>query len=209
MMERETVTLDLEGAQRFHGHMCPGLAIGIRVSEVALREIGPHAADEEVIAIVETDMCAVDAIQYFTGCTFGKGNLLHRDYGKSAFTFIRRSDGKAIRISVRPHLWDAPDPEREAVLERVRQGEGSAADRQKAEAYRKARMRRILEGPIDELFEVRAVEPEVPEHAYLYESVHCAGCGERVMETRVRLLQGAPYCIPCFQARDRQVGGDA
>jgi formylmethanofuran dehydrogenase subunit E len=42
--------------QEFHGHMCPGLAIGIRAAEVALDEIGPHSADEEVVAIVETDM---------------------------------------------------------------------------------------------------------------------------------------------------------
>ncbi len=60
---------------RFHGHMCPGLAMGIRAAEVALTEIGPHAEDEEVVAVVETDMCGVDAIQALTGCTFGKGNL--------------------------------------------------------------------------------------------------------------------------------------
>jgi formylmethanofuran dehydrogenase subunit E len=48
--------IDVESVQRFHGHSCPGLAIGIRVSEIALREIGPHARDEEVVAIVETDM---------------------------------------------------------------------------------------------------------------------------------------------------------
>ncbi|MBN1246402.1 MAG: formylmethanofuran dehydrogenase, partial [Anaerolineae bacterium] len=40
--------LDIEGARRFHGHSCPGLTIGIRAAELALREIGPHAADEEV-----------------------------------------------------------------------------------------------------------------------------------------------------------------
>ena len=40
----------------FHGHMCPGLAIGIRAAELALNEIGPHAKDEEVVAVVETDM---------------------------------------------------------------------------------------------------------------------------------------------------------
>lgn len=40
----------------FHGHMCPGLAMGIRAAEIALQEIGPHAKDEEVVAIVETDM---------------------------------------------------------------------------------------------------------------------------------------------------------
>ncbi len=73
----------------FHGHMCPGLAIGIRIAEIALREIGPHAEDEEVVAVVETDMCGVDAIQVLTGCTFGKGNLIFNDYGKKAFSFYR------------------------------------------------------------------------------------------------------------------------
>jgi formylmethanofuran dehydrogenase subunit E len=29
-------------------------------------------------------MCAVDAIRFLTGCTFGKGNLVHLDHGKNA-----------------------------------------------------------------------------------------------------------------------------
>lgn len=52
MIDRETV----EKVAEFHGHMCPGLAMGIRAAELALQEIGPHAKDEEVVAIVETDM---------------------------------------------------------------------------------------------------------------------------------------------------------
>lgn len=53
------------------------------------------------MAIVETDMCGVDTIQFMTGCTFGKGNLVHRDHGKNAYTFVRRSDGRAVRVSIR------------------------------------------------------------------------------------------------------------
>ncbi len=26
---------------KFHGHLCPGLVIGIRAAEIALREVGP------------------------------------------------------------------------------------------------------------------------------------------------------------------------
>ena len=63
--------IDVAGVQRFHSHMCPGLAIGIRAAEIALREVGPRAANEGVVAIVETDMCGVDAIQFLTGCTLG------------------------------------------------------------------------------------------------------------------------------------------
>jgi formylmethanofuran dehydrogenase subunit E len=197
--------MDIGGARRFHGHLCPGLATGARVAEIALREIGPHAEDEEVVAIVETDNCAVDGIQYFTGCTFGKGNLIHRDYGKNAFTFIRRSDGRAIRITPRLDAWGPPDAEREALLKRVREGLASEEEQQRAEQLRQERLEAILTRPAEELFNVRPVEIAMPERARLYESMICAGCGETVMETRIRFLWGQPYCIPCFEARDRQL----
>ena len=88
----------------FHGHSCPGLAIGIRAAEVALREVG-RSSDEEVVAVVENDNCAVDAIQFLLSCTYGKGNLIHMDYGKLAFNFYRRSDGKAIRVIGKPEIF--------------------------------------------------------------------------------------------------------
>lgn len=197
--------MDIEGARRFHGHWCPGLAMGIRVAELALQEIGQHAEDEEVVAIVEADNCAVDAIQYFTGCTFGKGNLIHRDYGKNAFTFVRRSDGKAVRIVARPDAWGPPDPEREALRKRVREGDASEADRERAKRLREERLEAILAAPARQLFDVRPVGPQIPERARVYESVACAACGEMVMETRVRLLGGQRLCLPCFEARERQL----
>ena len=80
---------DLRDAIQFHGHLCPGLALGYRVAKAALRELGadrPH--DEELVAIVENDSCAADAVQYITGCTFGKGNLIFSDFGKHVYTFF-------------------------------------------------------------------------------------------------------------------------
>ena len=106
----------------FHGHICPGLTSGIRVAEIALREIGPHAEDEELVAVVETDSCGVDAIQYLVGCTFGKGNLIHLDHGQSVFTFSRRSDGKTVRISARPKERSPEPGDVEARLQRLREG---------------------------------------------------------------------------------------
>ena len=88
----------------FHGHWCPGLAIGVRAAQWALQEMG-KAPDEEIVAVVETDMCGVDAIQALMGCTFGKGNLIHRDYGKTAFAFYRRRDGKSVRLVFNPAIY--------------------------------------------------------------------------------------------------------
>jgi len=87
---------------RFHGHSCPGLALGYRVSLAALKAMdrGKISEDEELVAIVENDSCAVDAIQLVTGCTFGKGNLIFRDYGKQVYTFLKRPSGNGVRISI-------------------------------------------------------------------------------------------------------------
>jgi formylmethanofuran dehydrogenase subunit E len=193
--------LDIEGARRFHGHSCPGLSMGIRVSEIALREIGAHSSDEEVVCITETDHCAVDAIQYFTGCTAGKGNLIHRDHGKSAFTFVRRSDGKAVRISARPDFWGKSDPKEREIFDRMRAEEPvSDEERRFFQQSREERIQAILDAPLEALFEVRQVEIEMPDKARILDSLICAECGESTMATRVRTFRGQPYCIPCFQA---------
>src|SRR5574340_1287646 len=93
----------------FHGHSCPGLALGYRVSLRTLREFKGRALDEELVAIVENNSCAVDAVQVMTGCTFGKGNLIFKDYGKQVYTFMKRPSGKAVRIAID---W-TPPPETE------------------------------------------------------------------------------------------------
>ena len=197
--------LDIAGAQRFHGHMCPGLTIGIRAAEIALAEVGAHSADEEIIAIVETDMCGVDAIQYFTGCTFGKGNLIHLDYGKNAFTFIRRSDGKAIRIVARPDAFGQPDPEHQALMARVRSGEATPEEQAQFQAAQAQRVQAILDAPLSQLFDVRPAEPRIPAKARIFASLACDACGEPTMETRTRRFGGRTLCIPCFEAAEKRL----
>ncbi len=188
----------------FHGHMCPGLAIGIRAAEVALRDIGPHAHDEEVVAVVETDMCGVDAIQSLTGCTFGKGNLIHLDYGKNAFTFYRRSDGKGIRLVTRPEAFAEPDPEWEALRERLGDADLTPEERKRFWELHAARSRQIRDIPLDELFELKKPQGELPCHARVMDSVTCEGCSEQVMETRTRRFEGKTLCIPCFHKMEQR-----
>lgn len=166
--------------------MCPGLAIGVRAARYALRELGPHAQDEEVVAVVETDMCAVDAIQSLVGCTFGKGNLIHRDHGKNAFTFHRRADGKGVRLVTRPGAFPPRDP---AVDEAV---------------HRARRTEEILTCAEDALFRIEPVTAPPPLPARIHGSVVCEDCGEGVMETRSRRFGGRVLCIPCFERADRR-----
>ncbi|MDI9617076.1 MAG: formylmethanofuran dehydrogenase subunit E family protein, partial [Methanothrix sp.] len=88
---------DLKRAIEFHGHMCPGLAIGYRVAKYVKNHYR-RSEDEELVAVVENNSCSVDAIQQMLGCTFGKGNLMFIDNGKQVFTFYHRGDGRAMRI---------------------------------------------------------------------------------------------------------------
>ena len=195
MTDQETIQKVVD----FHGHMCPGLAMGIRAAEVALQAIGPHSADEEVVAIVETDMCGVDAVQFMTGCTFGKGNLVHRDYGKNAYTFVRRSDGRAMRVSTRPGGWGPADPEWEGLFAKVRTHAATAEERQRFGTLHLERSRRILAAPLDSLYDVREVQVEAPHPARILASIECQSCGEPTMETRIRRIDGRELCLPCFQ----------
>ncbi len=89
-------TETLERVMEFHGHMCPGLALGVRAAEVALAEIGPHSQDEEVVAIVETDMCGVDAVQFSPAARSGKGTCCT---ATTARTCTRSSAARTARRS--------------------------------------------------------------------------------------------------------------
>ncbi|MFH1243344.1 MAG: FmdE family protein [Pseudomonadota bacterium] len=203
-MTQSTIAPELiEQTINFHGHSCPGLAIGIRAAELALSELG-RASDEEIVAIVETDMCGVDAIQFLTGCTFGKGNLIHLDYGKNAFTFHRRSDGKGLRIVARPGIISEKAPE----LIRLRKKMAREGLTPEEEARLKEAMEegteRILEARMEELFEIKPASGDIPGKARIMESVPCEHCGEATMESRTRRLLGQTLCIPCFEALERK-----
>jgi formylmethanofuran dehydrogenase subunit E len=204
-MEQTKITReDIEKTIQFHGHHCPGVTLGIRASELALSEF-ERAPDEEVVAVVETDMCAVDAIQYLTGCTFGKGNLIHLDHGKSVFTFYRRSDEKGIRISARPEVFGEVDEDVVALQKKQVQEGLSAEEEERLAKARAGRIERILSAPLEALFEVKPAEGPIPKKARILESLTCDACGERTMETRTRRFMGKTLCIPCFEAMEKRI----
>ena len=195
--------MNFDDAVKFHGHACPGLAIGYRVADFALKELGIRASDEELVAIVENNSCAVDAIQLLCGCTFGKGNLIFNDYGKQVYTFIKRPATEALRIAVK---WEPPpeDPETEIMWQRYAEGDRSPEVTAAVQDRKARKMKAILESHTAELFAVKRIPAAMPEAARIYKSVTCARCGEKVMEPRTREIDGRLLCIPCSRdAGDR------
>ena len=167
---------------RFHGHECPGLAIGYRMATAAMEALESlRAEDEELVAIIENDACGVDALQCVTGCTFGKGNLLFRDYGKHVYTVYCRSSRSGVRV----HFHGNEIPE-------------SLGD------DRKAFTNWLLSASNDSILSVTPTTIPEPEPAKIRDSIPCAFCGENVMESRIQQLHEKPACIPCYQKRQKE-----
>ncbi len=164
-------------ARKFHGHECPGLAIGVKLCQAVVEKMNlSPAIDEELVCISENNACGVDAVQVLMGCTMGKGNLIYKPRGKQAFTFINRDKGQAMRFYLKA---------RNDLMERLEYQE-----------Y-------LLSAPIDELFDCEPVEIKIPEKARLFSSLSCEVCGEFASENKIRLQEGEKLCLDCFDDYSR------
>ncbi|MDY6853572.1 MAG: FmdE family protein [Thermodesulfobacteriota bacterium] len=159
----------------FHGHSCPGLAIGYRMTEASLRYLSQQRAeDEELVAIVENNACGVDALQFITGCTFGKGNLIFRDYGKHVFTLYSRKSKKGVRVAFDP----------------IKTPENISQDRD-------ALVNWLLNVDEKEIISLEDVNITEPEPAQIRASVKCDFCEESMMESRAEKIGDKLACMPC------------
>ncbi len=187
---------DLRETIQFHGHLCPGLALGYRVARAALRELkADRPRDEELVAIVENDSCAADAIQFITGATFGKGNLIFRDYGKHVYTFFNRRTNHGVRISEDYRGFDS-DSRFPELKKRQEAGEDVSREMQ---AYMMEKASAILTADEKEIMTISPVTAPPPHEARIRGSVRCAICGEKLMESRGRVKNGKIVCIPCSE----------
>jgi formylmethanofuran dehydrogenase subunit E len=57
----------------------------------------------------------------------------------------------------------------------------------------------ILNADEGDVVSVSEVLIEEPEPARVFNSIPCTFCGEAVMETRTRDVDGKPACIPCAE----------
>ena len=183
----------------FHGHLCPGLAMGYQAATAGMAWLAAQRAeDEEIVAVVETDACGCDAIQVVTGCTFGKGNFIYRDYGKTAFTFFNRDTGKGVRLARRPEEQDPLSPEHRTLLDKIRQDSATPEEHAAFDNLHTAAARRILDQPPEALFTLTEVDVPLPEKARIEPSVNCARCGEPTMATKLETVDGQNVCRGCL-----------
>ena len=183
----------------FHGHICPGVAIGFQAARILMEWLGVRRApDEELVATVETDACGADAIQVMTGCTFGKGNFVFKDHGKHAFSLADRKRGKTVRVCLRPDVLSA-DPEHLSLFEKVRSQQATTEELERFNQMRQERLHTILGADPGTLFTVEEIPAEIPPKARIVESGICDVCKESTMVERLQDIDGKRVCVPCAQ----------
>jgi len=185
----------------FHGHACPGLAIGYRVATTAMKRLGvARPYDEELVCVAETDACGVDAIQVITGCTAGKGNLVIHDYGKHAFSFFSRNTNRAIRVRV-CEVERGGRPATDALRKKVFSGTASHEEERTFRELMQDATARILSVPEDTLLHIAEISSPPPAKARIFATITCACCGESVADAKTRVVDGSRVCIPCAESR--------
>jgi len=170
-----TFQQDLQEAIAYHGHLCAGQIIGVRMARMGLRQLGidEPKSSYDLVAYVECDRCLTDAIGTVTGCKLGRRNLKWMDYGKSAATFLNSKTGEAVRIFTKTRLLPPEDADLVEFFQAI---------------------------PDEEMFSVKSVkvnyQPEDLPGKPL-DSMTCPKCGEEVIDGRQVISDGVAMCKAC------------
>lgn len=166
---------DLQEAVAYHGHLCSGQILGVRMARMALRLLGidDPKSFRDLVVYVECDRCLTDAIGTVTGCKLGKRNLKWLDYGKSAATFLNIRTGEAFRIYRKTRLYPPEGADLAEFFDTISDEDMFSAKRVKVH-YRPE----DLPGkPLD--------------------AMTCPRCGEEVIDGRQVLRDGVAMCGAC------------
>lgn len=163
-----------ERAGELHGHLCPGLATGVRAAYEARRLLGIETPGRGLYCIAESRACYIDGIQAVFGATLGNGNIEIRPRGKAAFNFYDRDTGRSVRLI---SIADTAGMTREAAID-----------------Y-------ILTAPFEAVLAQTAARLAPPDAAAPPRRARgrCSRCGEECDQAYLTLVGGALVCPDCAQ----------
>jgi formylmethanofuran dehydrogenase subunit E len=171
-----TLEEDLEAAQAFHGHLCHGMVMGVRMARYACRELGidDPLSYRDLIVYVEMDRCATDAVSVVTGVTLGRRRLKWIDYGKMAATFVDIATDRAIRLAPKPDVPHADRRDDPLTL-----------------------WSDWTDGQLFSCTPVKLVVPQEDRPGAPSSNVLCARCGERIQDAREVRRDEETLCRAC------------
>jgi formylmethanofuran dehydrogenase subunit E len=182
LSEKEVVEL----AEKLHGHLAPGIALGVRMATLALKKLGTKRGSKKLIAISETARCLADGMQAATGATLGHGNAFVENYGKLALTVARSDTMRGYRVALRREAW-----RHSRLMKKWMLREGKLTREEE---------RRLAEELLNLGEEWLEVEPVKIELDVLFENsaiVRCSSCNELIPEKLSIGENGTRLCRSC------------
>ncbi|MCW4049098.1 MAG: FmdE family protein [Candidatus Bathyarchaeota archaeon] len=201
MIEKDDLTGLLHLTALIHGHHCVGSALGVIAGHYAMKMLGvkENTGMEHVIAIVETNNCFSDGIQMVTGCSFGNNSLVYKDYGKTAYSLVKRN-GEGVRLSTRPDLGDLlidNRPEALSFIKLVNERKVTPDEEARIIEINKEHCYNVLNISADKIFKIEKVQVDLPNYSRILGNHVCPSCGEKFMETKGVKKGDQYYCISC------------
>ena len=191
----------LEFGQKFHGHKCPAMPLGLRVGAAAMNKLGvDRAKDGQILAFVDLgeDHCATcyaDGLQVIMGTTFGKGNIKKTHKGKWAVTVVDKKTKKAVRVT----------PKAEAMLANKQtpffkdyREKGIPASQVPSDVVDPLVVK-VMSAPQEMLLNISEVfDYDLHETPHSFNSFVCEECGEMTVMEYGRVKMDKKVCQDCL-----------
>ena len=190
------VSPELKRVVDFHGHLCPDLAIGIKLCEFVRQILGNN--EDNLFVVAENSTSAVDAIQMLLGTTLGNQHLFIMDKGKHNYSIYFNKKREAIKFLLKPLIFG--DEEEFSNLEKsILKNWATLDDVVRYQELLDNRIITILNLHPKEIFKTQNIvwEDHLKEFSSMY--VKCEMCNEVVIESKSIKHKGKVYCISCFK----------
>ncbi len=190
----------LEFGQKFHGHKCPAMPMGLRVAASAMNALNvERTGDSALLAILDLgeDHCATcfaDGVQVITGCTFGKGNIKKTHKGKWALTLIDKKTKKAVRVTPKAEAMMAN--KKTAFFKDYR--EKGVPPTQVPDDIVEPLVVKVMSAPEDMIINISEVfESSHQDPRHSFNSFVCEECGEMTVTEYGRIKDDTKVCLDC------------
>lgn len=170
----------------FHGHTCPEIALGFRISQIASRKLGIRpSGDAELIGETGIVSCAIDALQVLNRCTVGRGTLIINNHGKHLYKFHYTGTETLLTISIKP-----------AVIQTLMSVHSTLNPRQKQNKSLEV-IQQLLTIQEEDFCSVSLTHGELQKTLMDPKWVTCSNCGDLVQESFTISKDDHLYCSEC------------
>jgi formylmethanofuran dehydrogenase subunit E len=107
----DKIESSLNRLEEFHGHLGPYIIIGARMALIANELLGDDAFKKKVTVFTETTpplSCIIDGIQFYSGCTLGKGNIEINESSVQNVKVVFEFEGRKLEIQLKDKIKFSP-----------------------------------------------------------------------------------------------------